>query len=61
VGLGKGYLGSFCSPVFSDMTAGKINCSGAVHPDRNGAQCGFGCETLKMKWGDIKSQNQETF
>jgi hypothetical protein len=51
----------FSFSLFSDVTAGKINCFGAVYPDCNGMQCGFGCETLKVKWGDIKSQNHGRF
>ena len=55
------FLDNFCSALFSDMTGGKINCFGAVHPDGNGMQWGFGCKSLKMKWGDMKSQNQGRF
>jgi hypothetical protein len=55
------FLGSFCSALFSDLAAGKINCFGAVHPNRNDIQCGFGSKTLKMKWGGMKSQNQGRF
>jgi len=46
----------FSTALFSDMTAGKINWFGAVHPHHNGTHCGFGYKTLKMKWGDIRAR-----